>query len=104
MTNEDAYHEISDLDPAEGVFAGEVKTRKTGNSISLTVPKTAKPKDGIQYNTIVFQDGTIVYKPIPQSQEDKNPWLDGEYDHYDFRDALDHGLNYSDEKRIGKEL
>ncbi|MFT8411770.1 MAG: hypothetical protein ABF743_13825 [Schleiferilactobacillus perolens] len=71
MTNEDAYHEISDLDPAEGVFAGEVKTRKTGNSISLTVPKTAKPKDGIQYNTIVFPDGTIVYKPIPQSQEDK---------------------------------
>lgn len=104
MRNKNTYQIIGNLDPAEGVFAGKVKTQKVGNSISLPVPRTVKIRDGIQYNTIVFPDGTIVYKPKPQSQGDENPWLDGEYDHCDFREALDHGLNYSDEKRAGKEL
>lgn len=106
MAMKDVYQEISDLNPADAVFAGEVKTRKTGNSISLTVPKTVKPRDGVQYTTIVFPDGTIVYKPNPQPEPeaDKNPWLDGEYDHYDFKDALDHGMDYSDEDRTGREL
>lgn len=104
MAVKDVYPEIGDLDPAEGVFVGRVKTRKTGNSISLTVPKAAKLRDGVQYNTFVFPDGTIVYKPKLRSQGDESPWENGEYDHYDFREALSHGLDYSDEKRVGREL
>lgn len=61
-------------------------------------------KDTYQKIGDLDPDETIAYKPKAQSQGDKNPWVNGEYDHYDFHEALDHGLDYSDEKRVGKEL
>ncbi|WP_040537112.1 hypothetical protein [Schleiferilactobacillus shenzhenensis] len=102
MVNQQLSKGNNRLDLTGSIVGGEVKSRRTGHSISLTVPKAVKPKDGVVYTTFALPDGTLVYRPKAVNTD--NPWLDGEYDHYDFEDALDDGLNYSNEQRVGKEL
>jgi len=79
---------------------GNFKTRKNGNSISLTVPKTI----GIQENeefSLSYIDGNLIYKPI---KKNNNPWENGEYSKYDFR-KLRNELDFEiiNSNSVGKE-
>lgn len=51
------------FNPEKGVILGKVKSRKSGHSISLTVPANANPKEGIWYTAAYYSDGTLVYRP-----------------------------------------
>ncbi|WP_334333338.1 hypothetical protein [Companilactobacillus sp. HBUAS59544] len=42
----------------------EVRLRKSGNSLILTVPSGVKDKVGAKYSVSTKEDGTIIYKPV----------------------------------------
>ncbi|BAP84865.1 hypothetical protein LOOC260_102870 [Paucilactobacillus hokkaidonensis JCM 18461] len=78
-----------------GIFS----TRKAGNSLILTVPTTSGVTEGVEFELIKEEDGSLVYKP-----KNSNPWLDGTYDGYDFRKDLNKIGNFGDEGSVGKEV
>ena len=77
---------------------GTFTVRKTGNSLSLTIPKELGVVSEDIY-MLTENDGTLVYTP----QKNDNPWTSGEYDYYNFKKDLEEvensGINYS----VGKE-
>ncbi|KRM40422.1 hypothetical protein FD47_GL002826 [Lentilactobacillus parafarraginis DSM 18390 = JCM 14109] len=77
---------------------GEFSTRKTGNSLTLTVPKAAGVPAGKRFVLVAKDDGTLEYRAVHG-----NPWLDGEYDDIDFRAELNDVGNYGQQSPIGKE-
>lgn len=81
-----------------GHVAGNFVTRKSGNSLSLTVPSDAGIPEGKEYVLTIMEDGTLAYRPQRQ-----NPWHTSAAKDYDFRSDL-HKINFSEEKRMGREL
>lgn len=77
---------------------GEFTTRKTGNSLSLTVPVSAGIAEGQKYLLVLEEDGTLIYKA-----QDDNPWLNGEFKDIDFQAELDDVGHYDVIRPIGKE-
>ncbi|GHP13302.1 hypothetical protein YK48G_07270 [Lentilactobacillus fungorum] len=77
---------------------GEFATRRTGNSLTLTVPKSAGIPAGKRFVLIIKEDGTLEYRAAKD-----NPWLDGEYADIDFKAELNDVGNYGQEPPIGKE-
>ncbi|WP_125582232.1 hypothetical protein [Levilactobacillus cerevisiae] len=77
---------------------GEFTTRKTGNSLSLTVPVGSGISEGQRYLLMMEEDGTLIYKV-----QDDNPWLNGDYSDIDFRAEMDDVGNYGVERPVGKE-
>lgn len=79
---------------------GTFKTRKNGNSISITVPKSA----GISENEIFSlqkENGNLVYKPL---KEKSNPWKNGKFKNHDFRqDMKELEFDIGNENPVGKE-
>ncbi|GLB47612.1 hypothetical protein WR164_15910 [Philodulcilactobacillus myokoensis] len=47
-------------------------------------------------------NGTQNINILKKTKSD-NPWFNGMLNHYNFRKDLNYGINYSDEKSIGKE-
>jgi len=78
---------------------GTYKTRKNGNSMSITVPKSA----GISENetfSLERVDGNLVYRPTEQD----NPWKNGQFKNHDFRkDMQKLEFDIGNEKPVGKE-
>ncbi|ANZ61125.1 hypothetical protein AYR62_10545 [Secundilactobacillus paracollinoides] len=77
---------------------GEFATRRTGNSLTLTVPKSAGVPEGKKFILVSKDDDTLEYRAAKD-----NPWLDGTYSDIDFRSELDRVGNYGLESPIGKE-
>lgn len=77
---------------------GEFVTRRSGNSLSLTVPADAGIPEGKKYVLVVTGDDTLEYRAIHS-----NPWLDGTYSDINFRAELADTGNYGLEKPIGKQ-
>lgn len=77
---------------------GEFTTRRTGNSLSLTVPAGSGVLGGQKYLLVMEADGTLVYKP-----QNDNPWLNGDYRDIDFRAEMADVGNFGVENPIGKE-
>ena len=77
---------------------GEFTARKTGNSLSLTVPVGSGVSEGQKYLLVMEADGTLIYK----AQGD-NPWLNGDYRDIDFRAEMADVGNYGVEVPVGKE-
>ncbi|MFD0898238.1 type II toxin-antitoxin system PemI/MazE family antitoxin [Loigolactobacillus binensis] len=62
---------------------GLFSTRKTGNSLTLTVPRTSGVSAGQEFELIKEDDGTLCYRP-----RNENPWSDGLLSDHDFRNDL----------------
>ncbi len=80
----------------------DTKTHKTGNSVSVTLPKST----GFSSNEPVViekvNEDTLI---IRRANSHKNPWTSGAYDNVDFRGQLDKiGFNVGNEPRKGREL
>ncbi|AEB74402.1 AbrB/MazE/SpoVT family DNA-binding domain-containing protein [Lentilactobacillus buchneri] len=78
------------------------KTHKTGNSVSVTLPKST----GFSSNEPVViekvDEDTLI---IRRAHSHKNPWISGAYDNVDFRSQIDEiGFNVGNESRKGREL
>ncbi|WP_054680039.1 AbrB/MazE/SpoVT family DNA-binding domain-containing protein [Lacticaseibacillus sharpeae] len=77
---------------------GTFTVRRTGNSLSVTLPSSAGLKEGTQVVLTKNADGKLVYTP-----QRVNPWYT-EAANYDFRADLDK-LDYDvDGSKRGKEL
>ncbi|MDF7639937.1 hypothetical protein PT285_11045 [Lactobacillus sp. ESL0791] len=76
---------------------GMVVARKTGNSVSLTVPAKLGIKQGQQFSLTQEGNNTLVYKAI-----DSNPWFNGDYDDVDFQEEMKKVGN-PDTMQVGKE-
>lgn len=83
---------------ASGHVAGNFITRKSGNSLSLTVPSDAGIPEGKEYVLTIMEDGTLAYRPQRQ-----NPWNTKEAQNYDFRADLKK-INFAEERKMGKEI
>ncbi|KRL20322.1 hypothetical protein [Lentilactobacillus kisonensis] len=81
-----------------GRIAGSFVARRSGNSLSLTIPADAEVKEGAEYVLEILDDGTLKYKP-----QQKNIWHTEKAQNYDFRSDLKK-INYAEEKRFGKEI
>ncbi|WP_035181146.1 hypothetical protein [Lentilactobacillus farraginis] len=77
---------------------GEFTTRRSGNSLSLTVPASAGIPEGKKYVLVLTDNGNLEYRAVHN-----NPWLDGDYADIDFRAELSKNGNYGLEKPVGKE-
>lgn len=77
---------------------GTFTVRKTGNSLSLTIPKELGVVSGDIY-LLTENDGTLVYTP----QKNDNPWTNGEYDYYNFKKDLEEVENVGIDYSVGKE-
>lgn len=77
---------------------GEFITRRSGNSISLTVPASAGIPEGKKYVLLITDEGNLEYRAVHN-----NPWLDGDYANIDFRSELAKNGDYGLEKPVGKE-
>ncbi|MBE7387588.1 AbrB/MazE/SpoVT family DNA-binding domain-containing protein [Ligilactobacillus salivarius] len=77
---------------------GMFTVRKTGNSLSLTIPKELDVISGDIY-MLTEKDGTLVYTP----QRNNNPWTNGKYDYYDFKKDLAEVENVGIDIPKGKE-
>jgi hypothetical protein len=83
--------------PSERIL-GEFSTRKTGNSLILTVPVTAGVPEGQKFILKAKSDGSLEYVVA-----DQNPWTSGEYDNIDFRAELNDVGHFGNESPVGKE-
>lgn len=92
---------LSELRISEARQVVDVQSREVGNSISLTIPRTANPRSGVKYSAFVLPDGTLIYQP---KHTDMNPWTNEKYDKYDFRAARAAGLDVTQYVPRGKEL
>lgn len=77
---------------------GTFTVRKTGNSLSLTIPKELGVVSEDIY-MLTGNDGTLVYTP----QKNDNPWTNGEYDYYNFKKDLEEVENVGIDYSVGKE-
>lgn len=77
---------------------GEFSTRKTGNSLTLTVPQTAGIPAGKRFVLVAKDDDTLEYRAVKD-----NAWLDGELADINFQTELEDVGNYGDESPMGKE-
>ncbi|MFC6176578.1 antitoxin [Companilactobacillus huachuanensis] len=79
---------------------GTFKTRKNGNSISITVPKSA----GISENEIFSlqkENGNLVYKHL---ESQNNPWKNGHFKNHDFKKDMETlEFDVGNETAVGKE-
>lgn len=85
-------------EPNKNRILGEFSTRKTGNSLVITVPKNAGVPIGKKFTLVVKEDGSLVYR-----SNDNNPWLNGDFDDIDFRANLKEVGNYGLDEAQGKE-
>ncbi|WEV39669.1 hypothetical protein OZX56_00760 [Lactobacillus sp. ESL0684] len=76
---------------------GNIIARKTGNSVSLTIPAKAKVKVGQKFKLVQEDSDTLIYKAI-----DANPWFNGDYDNVDFRKEMS-DVGNPDTMQVGKE-
>ena len=60
---------------ASGHVAGNFITRKSGNSLSLTVPSDAGIPEGKEYVLTIMEDGTLAYRPQRQNVEILFLWM-----------------------------
>lgn len=73
-----------------------VKTRKQGNSITLTVPAKFKVGENIEYNPVMDDNGVISFVPVHKNLFEQHP-------EYDLKNAIK-SMNIEDNgKIIGKE-
>lgn len=77
---------------------GEFTTRKTGNSLSLTVPVSSGVPEGQKYLLTVEEDGTLIYKA-----QNTNPWLNGDLSDIDFQSEMKDVGNFDSGGPVGKE-
>lgn len=77
---------------------GEFKTRKTGNTLTLTVPSSAGKSAGEKFLLVAKPNGTLEYRSVQA-----NPWLDGKYDDIDFQKELNDVGNFGLDEDYGKE-
>lgn len=79
-------------------FFGEFTIRKTGNSISLTVPVGSGVPEGQKYLLMVEEDGALIYKT-----QNTNSWLNGDFSDVDFQSEMKDIGNFDSGEPVGKE-
>jgi virulence-associated protein VagC len=80
----------------------DTKTHKTGNSVSVTLPKITGFSSNESVTIEKVDEDTLI---IRRAHSHKNPWTSGAYDNVDFRGQLDDiGFNAGNESRKGQEL
>ncbi|GLB46041.1 hypothetical protein WR164_00200 [Philodulcilactobacillus myokoensis] len=72
-----------------------VKIRKTGNSKSLTVPKSFNMPDNIKMSVRKDKDGSIIYTPVSDS---KNPFEGKWFNKKIKQDDISKNLKLSDKE------
>ncbi|ETY73016.1 AbrB/MazE/SpoVT family DNA-binding domain-containing protein [Lactiplantibacillus fabifermentans] len=82
-----------------GKIIGRFVARKSGNSLSLTIPAEVGVEAGEEFVLVAQDDGSLLYK-----YQHVNPWHTKAAKDYDFRADLDKMGNIFEEPRIGQEL
>ncbi|MBT9672455.1 antitoxin [Secundilactobacillus kimchicus] len=85
---------------------GETTTHKTGDSISIDLPKAAGfSGDEPVIIEQVDEDTLLIRRQSADDTVDDNPWHNGTYEGVDFRQQLEQiGFNIGTEPRVGREL
>ncbi|WP_125591143.1 AbrB/MazE/SpoVT family DNA-binding domain-containing protein [Companilactobacillus jidongensis] len=79
---------------------GTYKTRKNGNSMSITVPKSAGISENESFS-LQKENGNLIYKPL---KEENNPWKNGHFKNHDFRNDMNKlEFEVGSETPVGKE-
>lgn len=83
----------------QGKIIGRFVARKSGNSLSLTIPAEVGVEAGKEFVLVAQDDGSLLYEP-----QHVNPWHTKAAKDYDFRGDLDKMGNVFEETRMGREL
>lgn len=83
----------------QGKIIGRFVARKSGNSLSLTIPAEVGVEAGKEFVLVAQDDGSLLYEP-----QHVNPWHTKAAKDYDFRGDLDKMGNVFEEPRMGREL
>ncbi|KRK89505.1 type II toxin-antitoxin system PemI/MazE family antitoxin [Lentilactobacillus sunkii] len=73
-----------------------VKTRKQGNSLVITIPSEFKIDENVEYTPVKDENGVISFVPVHHNIFDENP-------NYDFKKALKEMDIQDNGKAVGKE-
>lgn len=79
---------------------GEYQVRKVGNTTVITIPSSLGVKPGEKFILKVSRTGNRI---ILERERSTNPWENGQFDDFDFRQDIAKVGNYADAKEIGKE-
>lgn len=81
---------------------GTYKVRKSGNSVSVTLPVELGFLTGEMIEIGQVDKDTLILK---REKQESNPWKSGKYDNVDFRKEIENiGFNLDEERRFGREL
>ncbi|MBZ2205582.1 MAG: hypothetical protein ABF481_10845 [Liquorilactobacillus satsumensis] len=79
---------------------GRFKVRKAGNSMVITVPKSLAIREGEMFVLNVDASATqLVYEKADQT----NPWENGQFKTFNFRQNMQEVGNYGQGHDVGKE-
>ncbi|MFD1441527.1 hypothetical protein [Lacticaseibacillus hegangensis] len=79
---------------------GEYKARKVGNATVITIPSSLDVKVGEKFLLKVSATGDQI---ILEREKSSNPWENGQFADFDFRQDIAEVGNYANGKDIGKE-
>ena len=86
----------------ENMKIADTKTHKTGNSVSVNLPKATGFKSNEPVVIEKVDEDTLV---IRRKNKHTNPWTDGTYSNVDFRAELDKiGFDIGNEPKKGREI
>ncbi|WP_288760332.1 hypothetical protein [uncultured Lacticaseibacillus sp.] len=79
---------------------GEYKIRRIGNSNVITIPKSMDFRPG---ETIILRSNESGTKGSFEKKTSGNPWENGQFDDFDFREDMKIVGNYGMGKDVGRE-